>query len=174
MDGHHGYRNSLRKDSSQTDFTKRNKNRLLSPDHSVSNRPASLMVTKSRPLYNTPEQSGVATDYLLTNENRGNLTLPSLYTPRQCTSHTNLSESYIDNKVKSFNVSTWDYLRPNNSSSYKSIDKNRDYFSLRPDSMSTLRSRDDEDDGNTTTSGSYTLDPDELDHDFYHQHDLVV
>ena len=65
---------------------------------------------------------------------------------------------------------SWDFLRQ---SQYPRKDK--DYFNLRPESLCTLRSRDDDDDAATTTSGSYTINPEELEDDLYHaQKDLVV
>ena len=63
-----------------------------------------------------------------------------------------------------------------NPSRYSNIPKDRDYFNLGPGSISTLRSRDDDDDAATTTSGSYTINPEELDEElgFKMQKDLVV
>lgn len=83
------------------------------------------------------------------------------------------SQTYLDNSSKDMQYHSWDFLRQ---SAYAPFPrKDRDYFNLRPDSLSTLRSRDDDDDAATTTSGSYTINPEELDEDLFHaQKDLVV
>ncbi|OWF41280.1 protocadherin gamma-B5-like [Mizuhopecten yessoensis] len=85
------------------------------------------------------------------------------------------TQSYLDSKAKSSNFNTWNYLQPNHSVNYSNISKDRDYFNLRTDSISTFRSRDDDDDAATTTSGSYTINPEELEDDLYRTHqDMVV
>ncbi|XP_033743271.1 protocadherin gamma-B5-like [Pecten maximus] len=85
------------------------------------------------------------------------------------------TQSYLDSKSKSSNFNTWNYLQPNNCVNYSNVSKDRDYFNLRPESISTCRSRDDDDDAATTTSGSYTINPEELEDDFYRPHqDMVV
>lgn len=67
----------------------------------------------------------------------------------------------------------WDYMK---SSYYPSVHK--DYFSLGGGGsiISTTKSRDDDDDAATTTSGSYTINPEELDDDlnFRCANDYVV
>ena len=83
------------------------------------------------------------------------------------------SQPYLDNNQKDMQYHSWDFLRQSAYSEYHR--KDRDYFNLRPESLSTVRSRDDDDDAATTTSGSYTINPEELEDDFYHvQKDLVV
>lgn len=83
------------------------------------------------------------------------------------------SQTYLDNNSKDMQYHSWDFLRQ---SAYSQMPrKDRDYFHLRPESLSTLRSRDDDDDAATTTSGSYTINPEELEEDLFHaQKDLVV
>ncbi|XP_060073316.1 protein dachsous-like [Ylistrum balloti] len=98
---------------------------------------------------------------------------------RSAPSHSSFSsphtQSYLDSKAKPSNFNTWNYLQPNNSGNYSNISKDRDYFNLRPESISTCRSRDDDDDAATTTSGSYTINPEELEDDLYRPHqDMVV
>lgn len=83
--------------------------------------------------------------------------------------------SYMDNNSKSLNFNTWNYLQPSNALNYTSVSKDRDFFHQRQESISTCRSRDDDDDAATTTSGSYTINPEELEEDFYlPPQDMVV
>ncbi|CAC5379991.1 PCDHD1 [Mytilus coruscus] len=83
------------------------------------------------------------------------------------------SQPYLDNSSKDMQYHSWDFLQQSAYAQYPR--KDRDYFHLRPESLSTLRSRDDDDDAATTTSGSYTINPEELEDELFHaQRDLVV
>lgn len=83
------------------------------------------------------------------------------------------SQPYLDNSSKDLQYHSWDFLQQSAYAQYPR--KDRDYFHLRPESLSTLRSRDDDDDAATTTSGSYTINPEELEDELFHaQRDLVV
>ena len=111
-------------------------------------------------------------------DNRHTQQRPVSYNLKNVSANTissNLSSSqpYLDNNQKDMQYHSWDFLRQSAYSEYHR--KDRDYFNLRPESLSTVRSRDDDDDAATTTSGSYTINPEELEDDFYHvQKDLVV
>ncbi|XP_061164428.1 protocadherin gamma-B5-like [Saccostrea echinata] len=79
---------------------------------------------------------------------------------------------YTPISYKSHHSDPWDYM---NSSYYHSVHK--DYFNLGGSSIiSTTKSREDDDDAATTTSGSYTINPEELDEDlnFRCSNDFVV
>lgn len=96
-----------------------------------------------------------------------------LYTNPQRSSVQNFNDDYLKNNT---HLNTWSFLQQHDPSRYNNINKDRDYFHLRPDSLNTLRSREDDDDAATTTSGSYTLDHEEIDQELYpsQQKDLVV
>lgn len=71
------------------------------------------------------------------------------------------------------NSDPWDYVKsPYNSSVHK------DYFNLGGGGslVSTTKSREDDDDAATTTSGSYTINPEDLDDDLNYQcsNDFIV
>ncbi|KAK3099863.1 hypothetical protein FSP39_010873 [Pinctada imbricata] len=94
-------------------------------------------------------------------------------------SYLSYNDSYrINNQTRSPTSASkdWDFIRHDSASRYSNIPKDRDYFNLGPGSISTMRSRDDDDDAATTTSGSYTINPEELDDElgFKMQKDLVV